>query len=78
MKCPILKSKEYKQGFNTGLTFDGFRGKGILWKIEEHKEMKRYGWKYFQTSKKIKWTAKDYLARIEASYNELFKLYKII
>ena len=32
-KCPLLKTKEYKQGFDNGLQFDGFRGNKINWKI---------------------------------------------
>jgi len=75
-KCPVLKVKEYKQGFNANLIFTGFRGNKIYWTLKEIPVMKTYGWKYFQTSKKIKWTVADYLVRIESSYNKLFTLYK--
>jgi len=75
-KCPVLKVKEYNQGFNADLLFTGFRGNGILWEVKEITVMKTYGWKYFQTSEKIKWTVPDFLVRIESSYNRLFKLYK--
>jgi len=34
-KCPTLTAKEYQRGFDNGLTFDGFRGKSINWKVGE-------------------------------------------
>ena len=37
MKCPIKKAEAYKQGFDNGLEFDGFRGNNINWKVGELK-----------------------------------------
>jgi len=36
MKCPLLKVKEYKQGFNADLLFTGFRGNKIYWMGNDH------------------------------------------
>ena len=33
MKCPILKSEEYKMGFDNNLEFSGFRGGAVKWSI---------------------------------------------
>ena len=35
MKCPIKTAEAYKQGFDNGLEFDGFRDNNINWKVGE-------------------------------------------
>ena len=34
MKCPLLKAKDYKLGFDNNLIFDGFRGNAIKWRVD--------------------------------------------
>ncbi|MDA3803162.1 MAG: hypothetical protein PF488_04735 [Patescibacteria group bacterium] len=34
MRCPIIKTKEYRLGFDNDLEFNGFRGNGIKWETK--------------------------------------------
>lgn len=37
MRCPILTARDFKMGFENNLIFNGFRGQGINWDIEENR-----------------------------------------